>query len=268
MDELTFADELRFTPLNLPRAALRLAQSIAYPHLNVPAYLARLDKLAEEARKKRGQLTAQTLAVYLFQERGFGGNSQEYGDPRNSYLNELLDRRLGLPITLSILYLAVAGRLDISAYGVGLPGHFVVGVSRPGSPLLLDPFNGGQEISVADCQRLVRETAGYEGPFRNEWLAPTEPRLILVRILNNLRIAYLQQADFEPTLTVLNHLRQLQPNAPEHLRDLGIIHYELGNTHRAAQFLERFLQLAPDAPEAIAIRHNLQLPFSRWASLN
>lgn len=273
MDETTFVDELRRTAVNVPRAGLRFAREIAYPDLDVAYYMARLDELARrtDATLPAGAsvaVRAEAIADYLFQEEGFRGNAAHYEDPRNSYLNEVLERRLGIPISLSVIFVAVARRLGLEAYGIALPGHFIAGVRAGVHDVWLDPFHGGQRLTLADCERLVRETVGYEGPLDPRWLLPAEPRPILARMLNNLRLTYLQQERWPEVIAVLERLRQVQPEAPGHVRDLGLAHYQQGDLYPAARYLEQYLKKEPDTAEAAAIRQNLTPAFSRWARLN
>jgi regulator of sirC expression with transglutaminase-like and TPR domain len=273
MADLTFQDELRLSPINLPRTALRLAQEIAYPQLNTDYYLKRLDKLANTAWQAVPQAApvlyrASALAEYLFHDSGFRGNEAHYTDPRNSYLNEVLDRRLGIPLTLSLVFVAVARRLQIPAYGVGLPGHFIVGVREERTVWFFDPFHGGERLSVADCGRLVRQTAGYEGPFDEAWLAPAAPRDILARLLNNLRIVYVQREAWPQALAVLEHMRLVQPERPQLLRDMGLIHFEMGDMWQATQFLEGYLERAPEAVDAAVVRQRVAIGLDNWVRMN
>ena len=273
MDDLTFVDELRRTTVNVPRAGLRFAREIAYPDLDVPYYMARLDELARKADgalPEGASVAARTEAIgrFLFQEEAFQGNASNYEDPRNSYLNEVLERRLGIPISLSVIFVAVARRLGLEAYGIALPGHFIAGVRAGVHDVWLDPFHGGERLSLEECERLVRETVGYEGPLDPRWLLPAEPVPTLGRMLNNLRLAYMQQERWSKVIAVLERLREVEPESPEHLRDLGLAYYQEGKLYAAAGYLEQFLEQEPDSPDATAIRQNLTSAFSRWARLN
>ncbi|HZD11631.1 MAG TPA: transglutaminase-like domain-containing protein [Candidatus Binatia bacterium] len=270
MNRYTFSREIRRPEVDLLRAGLLFSREIAYPGLDVAAYEMQLDDLAVHAADALDSTLSRPIALarYLFQEAEFQGNASAYEDPRNSYLNEVLERRLGIPISLSVVFIAVAGRLGIDAYGLSLPGHFIVGAHANGEEILLDPFHQGRRLALDDCQRLVRQTTGYEGALDPAWMCPASPQLILARMLNNLRTIYVQAQQWERATAVVVHLRQLQPGAPEHLRDLGLIHYQQGRLYRAAHYLENFLDQAPDSPEATAIRQNLQMDFSRWARLN
>lgn len=272
MDGEAFARVARRPAVDVPYAALLLAREIAYPGLRIDLYLAQLDALAAAARpalRSGDELDrAARLAAFLAGKAGFLGNVVAYNDPRNSFLNDVLERRQGIPITLAIVYVAVARRLGLDAYGIGLPGHFIAGVRSGSKRVLLDPFHGGERLAVADCERLVRETAGYQGPFERAWLDPAPPQAILARLLNNLRLIYLQTADWPRALAVLERLQQVQPAEPAHLRDLGLVHYQQGALYEAAGYLEAYLQREPESPEAIAIRDNLAGDFARWARLN
>lgn len=258
---------------DVPYAALLLARDVAYPDLRPQLYLARLDALSRDAgaalpASAGSAERAVALAHFLAVEAGFQGNIVAYGDPRNSFLNDVLDRRQGIPITLSIIYVAVARRLGLDACGLSLPGHFIASVQADGERVLLDPFHGGTRLTPADCERLVQETAGYEGPLDPAWLEPAAPQAILVRMLNNLRMVYLQLGDWQQALAVLKKLREIQPDELAHLRDTGLIHYQRGALDAAAPYLEAYLERDPDSPAATAIRQNLTAEFSRWARLN
>ena len=270
MPSPAFSRALQQKTVDVPYLALLLARAIAYPQLDVNNHLARLERLVASAAPHvvGAAEPAQALATYLFDTEAFRGNAAAYADPRNSFLNEVLARRLGIPITLSVLYVAVARSLGIDAYGVGLPGHFIVGVNAGADALLLDPFHQGQRLTLADCHRLVRETTGYEGDLDPAWLRPATSRDTLARLLNNLRLIYVQQQAWSQARLVVEHLQIIQPDVPDHLRDMGLIYYEQGALYQAARYLERYLALAPDTPDAGAIRANLRPAFARWARRN
>lgn len=274
MTEWTFADEINLKPLNVARAALQFAHEIAYPDLNVTAQSVRLTKLAEQAATavadhasalRRGTL----LAEFLFQgEAALLGNTESYEDPRNSFLNDVLDRRMGIPISLSVIFLDMARRLDIDAFGVGLPGHFIVGVRDGQTVWYLDPFHGGGRVSQADCARLVQVTTGYDGPFRPNWLEPVAPEAILGRMLNNLRAAYVRMKHWDEAIRTITLLRQMYPDVPEHVRDLGLAYYRNNSTRLAAHYLDEYLRMQPESPDADTIRSGIREQIERWARLN
>lgn len=268
-----FQAEIARSPIDLPRAALIFAQEIAYPDLDIARYLERLDQLADSLRSTVSPAgpqaaQAQVLAEALFDRLGFQGNQQNYSDPRNSYLNEVLERRSGIPISLAVIYLAVAERLDIPAAGVGLPGHFIVKIPAEVGPGFIDPFHGGRHLTLEDCVRLVEQTVGYSGPLQDEWLQPVSARTILTRMLNNLRGIYLQEQAWQLAQATVEHLQVLQPELAELQRDLGLIHHRSGSLRLAAFHYERYLQAAPDAPDAATIQVYMKSAVQQMARLN
>jgi regulator of sirC expression with transglutaminase-like and TPR domain len=274
VDALTFEQELAQPEgPGLVRAALLFAREIAYADLRPSSYLARMVGWAEAAAARcplsdSAPARANRLAQLLFDEFGLRGNQDDFYDPRNSYLNEVIDRRLGLPISLSALFLEIAARIDLPAEGVGLPGHFIVAVREEARRTFVDPFHGGVQLSLDDLQELVHDVTGYAGSLRPEWLAPVSTEAILARMLFNLRGAYVEQEDWSHALTVVEHLRLLQPRAPEHVRDLGLLHYRGGSLRAAADCLEEYLARNPSAPDAGEIRASLNDLLARLARLN
>lgn len=274
MDEFTFQDELLQAPLNLPRAALRLAQEIAYPEMDLYTYLVRLDHMTRSIHRfvdleAPVHTQADSVADFLFRQLGFSGNASEYNDPRNSYLNEVIDRRMGIPISLSVIFIAIARRLGILAHGIGLPGHFIVGIQDTEKMHLYDPFHGGVRLSEEDCEQLVRNTTSYSGAFQAEWLQPISEDLILTRMLNNLRLIYIQEKDWEHALGVIEHMRLLQPRKHDLLRDMGFVHHQGGSLNKAVQYYEQYLLRAqPSDEEAETITKALRSAAYQLAKLN
>lgn len=272
-DDVTFQDEISRPTINVPRAALCFARSLAYPILDVDHYLSRLDALAEAARpqverSKTLDERVDALSDYLFYQRAFTGNHYDYSDPRNSYLNCVLDRKMGIPISLSVIYTSIAKRLGLPAYGIGLPGHFIVGVFQGGSQVYLDPFNNGIRLSLADCGKLVRERTGYQGTFHPKWLTPISPNDLLARMLTNLCNAYVQHEDWSNAIPVILHLLMLQPETDFHLRDLGFLYMYDGSLRLAAQYLEEYLRRVPGAADFENVRTSLQIVAGRLALWN
>lgn len=275
IDESTFAQEVRAAgeQLSPARANLLFTREIAYPKLKPSLPLSQLDDLTEAAARAVGSQPAAprralALAEFLFEKLGFRGNRAEYTDPRNSYLNEVLTRRLGIPISLSVVYLHVGQALGLPVQGIGLPGHFIVAIQSPGQPTYLDPFNGGLMLTRDDCLRLVSQATGYQGSFNPRWLAPTPPRDIVARMLNNLRSFYTQMEDWPLAIRVLQRLRELQPDEPGHLRDLGMVYYKDGSLRRAAECLNEYLALAPNASDIDAVRQSRNLLWDELSQLN
>ena len=275
IDRTTFRAEVRAagTDLSPARAGLLFAREIAYPDLRLSDYLAQLDDLATAARPylaphADAEARGVALAEFLFQSFGLRGNTTHYSDPRNAYVNEVLDRRIGLPISLSVIYLEIGQQLGLPVAGVGLPGHFIVAVDAVSSPIYLDPFHGGVRITVDDCARLVRSASGYSGAFDPRWLIFTTPRDIVARMLNNLRNFYAQVEDWPRATAVIEHLRDLQPNVSAHLRDLGLLHYRSGALRAASRLLDEYLAREPEAPDSDAIRRSRDLLVEHLGRLN
>jgi regulator of sirC expression with transglutaminase-like and TPR domain len=273
MNEPSFSDLIHSFPIDVPWAALCFAREIAYPELDVQHYRSRIDDLCQAARAQLSPFVslaeqAETLSDYIFIQQRFQGNSAYYQDPRNSYLNEVLERRLGIPISLSVIYIAIAQELGLPANGVGLPGHFIVGIRDTENEVYLDPFHGGVRLSIADCLQLVHEATGFSGAFQPEWLKPVSSVVILTRMLNNLRNIYLHQEDWTRALLVLERLRMLQPDLPDLLRDMGTIYEREGSLQRAIHYYEQYLSQAPQASDAEHVLAHLRDAAHHLSRLN
>jgi regulator of sirC expression with transglutaminase-like and TPR domain len=275
IDALSFADEVRTAgeALSPTRANLLAAREIAYADLRPSAVLAELDALATQAASAIAAHSTlsgrgQALAEYLFQTHGLHGNREEYGDPRNSYIHEVLRRRLGLPISLSAVFLHIGARLGLPVSGVGMPGHFIVCVPAEGSSLYLDPFNGGQPLTREACAELVQQATGYHGGFDQRWLNPTRPHDIVARMLGNLRNTYTQMEDWPVLLRVVERLCELQPEEPAHVRDLGTVLYRVGALRRAADRLGEYLARAPRAADVDQVRQSRDMLLDELSRLN
>ncbi|HKC11301.1 MAG TPA: transglutaminase-like domain-containing protein [Vicinamibacteria bacterium] len=262
-----------------PDAAVDLAEAsllIAceeYPGLDVRAYLARLDdmgsalreRLADEPRPERAVMA---LNRYLFQEEGFSGNATEYYDPRNSYLNEVLDRRTGIPISLSTVYIEVARRAGLRVEGVGLPGHFIVRVWAGTHAILIDPFHAGTLLSEDDCQQRLDRIFAGRLKMEASMLAPCGRKDILERTLRNLKTIYFKEGDHPRALGAVELLLTVNPGSAEDVRDRGVLYAALDCYGLAVRDLEAFLTLVPRAPEASEVRDQLADLRRRAARLN
>jgi regulator of sirC expression with transglutaminase-like and TPR domain len=239
-------------PLDVAELALALARD-EYPALDVEAYLGELAGMAHEARAYlRGGLEArvQGLCRYLFHDMGFRGNVGNYNDPRNSYLNEVLDRRTGLPITLAAVAVAVGTRAGLEVVGVGLPGHFVAKAVAGGEEILFDPFHGGRRLSPEQCELLVEQVTGAPFQATAASLEAVAAGPFVLRLLTNLKAAYLREADFTRAARVIERLRQLTPDDPLQRRDLGVSLLHAGQPGRAIDHLTAYLGARPDAIDA------------------
>jgi regulator of sirC expression with transglutaminase-like and TPR domain len=254
--------------IDIARAALLYARD-AYPNLDVNSYLARLDDMAEElSLRLNHQHPITAINGFLFDELAFRGNEDHYFDPRNSFLNQVLDRRIGIPITLSVIYLELARRLHLPMKGIGLPGHFVVRYDGDQDVLYLDPFNRGKTLTEQDCRRQVTAISGGRLAFDPSFLTPLNSRQILSRMLRNLKAIYTAQGDFKSAVGTVEKLILLNPKMIEEIRDLGVLHYYAGHKLKAVGCLEKYLELAPDAEDIEIVRHNLRVIIEKVARWN
>jgi regulator of sirC expression with transglutaminase-like and TPR domain len=250
--------------LDLAEAALLLATD-EYPGLDVGGYLARLDALARGARERLAEdadleETIVGLNRYLFAEQGFAGNTRDYYDPRNSYLNEVLDRRLGIPITLSILYIEIGRRLGLALEGVSFPGHFLVKFSTREGDVVLDPFNGGVPLAEEDLMDRLEETYGEAAAGRAALpplLRSASKREILVRLLRNLKGIYLRTENYAKALIVTDRILLIEPARTEEWRDRARLNERLECFRAAADDYTRYLALEPHARDAQEITTRL-----------
>jgi len=252
--------------IDLARACLLIAQD-AYPGLDVDGYLGEIERLAArlcgrlaEADDAEERIAA--LNEFLFAELGYTGNANHYYDPRNSYLNEVLDRRTGIPLTLSVLYMEIGRRVGLSLEGVSFPGHFLVRLRLRGALLVLDPFAEGEPQSEADLRARLRRVIpeGATGPVPldemplEQFLEPAGKRQILARLLRNLKGIYREADKPERLLDVLNRMLVVAPDAHGELRERGLL-YQRMECHRAAlKDLVDYSALAPDAPDIEEMR--------------
>jgi regulator of sirC expression with transglutaminase-like and TPR domain len=240
--------------LNLAEAALLLAKD-EYPALDIDDYLGRLDDLASRVRARLGddanvEETLVTLNQVLFDEFGFAGNTDDYYDPRNSFLNDVLDRKLGIPITLCILYIEIAQRLGLDLEGVSFPGHFLVKFSTAQGELVLDPFSGGTPVSEEELIERLEETCGEQAAVSlslPELLATADKKDILVRMLRNLKGIYLRHEQHEKALTVLHRILLIAPEEAEEWLSRAELHERLECYRAALDDLRRHLDLNPNA---------------------
>jgi regulator of sirC expression with transglutaminase-like and TPR domain len=249
--------------VDLVGSALLIAQS-EYANLDHAVYCRSIEEFGREARDSCSAISAdragERLAQLsrLFAERwGFHGNAQDYYDPRNSFLNDVLDRRTGIPITLSLVYIEVGRRAGLELVGVGMPGHFLVGCAHR-NDLYVDAFSGGALLTPQDCAARLRELRPNV-VFRPEFLEPVGSLLILTRMLNNLLGIYLNAQLFSKALPILEMILCLQPDEPEWLRSRALVHYHLKNYARAIADLGRYLELVPEAPDREGVVQQLSV---------
>ena len=251
----------------LDLAALDMA-SIETPGLPAAPWMAELDRIAAGIAEGMGRETSAEAFVrmangYLFVELGFQGNQAEYDDPRNSCLDQVLRRRLGLPITLSVVYLEVARRLKRPVFGIGLPGHFIVQYNGGGLRTFIDPFHGGKLLDDKDCIMLARDIAGVDITQEPRLLEPVDKRYILLRMLNNLKAAYFRAQQYGKAAATLDVLIAATPKAAEHYKARAIARTQLREFTEAMADFNAYLRLAPNAADREETRRQLSA-IHRW----
>ena len=247
--------------IDLGRAALTIALT-DYPDLDIDAYLARIEQLAVEvtARCDAGGEVYQWLAALnyvLFQQHGFCGNSDDYYDPKNSFLNEVVERRTGIPITLSVLYIEVAKRVGLALEGIGFPGHFLVKLPQNGTDIVIDPFHRGEIKSRDELARMLGRLYGGVVELRDEFLRPVGKKQILKRMLGNLKAIYAKGNDLVKLLSVLDQAIILEPGAVDEILHRARVYLRLEYFAQARSDFENYLRLTPQAPDAQQVREQL-----------
>ena len=239
---------------SLARGTLLIAR-IEYPRLDPEPYVSRLDAMGEAARRaiaRHIDATGDTSTLsgvkalndYLFEELQFVGNRDNYEDPRNSCLNEVLDRRTGIPITLSVVYMEVARRAGLQVDGINFPGHFLVRCPEQKGHLIIDPFHAGALLSEHKCRLLLQKHVGNEVAFSKSLLAPATREQIIVRMLLNLKRIYVNMRSFPQARDVTELLLAITPSALSELRDRGLLAYHLNDVTSALRDLQTYLKLA------------------------
>lgn len=246
--------------INLAEAALVIAAG-EYHGLDIPAYLARLDEMAAALRRRlRRDISATETIIalnhYLFGELGFAGNAADYYDPRNGFLNDVLDRRLGIPITLSIIYMEVGRRVGLALHGVSFPGHFLVKCIVRDGAIVLDPYACGASLSLDDLRERLRALHGVvpRPEALRQMLAAAAKKEILGRMLRNLKGIYVERRDLDRALAAADRLIVLDPEAADEYRDRAGIYLDLECFRAALADLRRYLRLRPEAHDADLVR--------------
>ena len=266
--------------IELASACLQIAED-AYPGLDVDGYVGEIERLAKRLRARLAPDTAVedrviALNEFLFDDLGFSGNVDDYYDPRNSYLNEVLDRRTGIPITLAVLYMEIGRRIDLPLEGVSFPGHFLVRLPLRGGTLVLDPFSGGVPQSEAELRErlkrvIPRDAAGgvpvAELPL-DQFLEPASNRQILARVLRNLKGVYREKDIPDRLLEVLNRMIIVAPDSAAELRDRGFVYQRLECWRPALKDLTDYLEREPDAADSEEVRARMVELSMRCARLN
>ena len=240
--------------VDLGRAAATLAR-LEYPDVDVDACLRRIDEHARNVARRLDKSRPRESGVsvinkFLFEDMGFRGNREDYYDPRNSFLNDVLERRTGIPISLSVLYMEIGKRLELPIYGVGLPSHFVVKYDDRSRLFFVDPYHEGRVLNQQGCRELVKTLHGRPVELHDLHFAAVENRSIVLRMLNNLRAIYVNGRQHRRALDVLDTILALEPDSPEEVKQRAWVQHELGHRGAALRDLERYAGLRPDAADA------------------
>jgi len=276
-EKLLAQDDAR---IDLAHACLMIAQD-AYPELPLERYLGDIERMAMRLRARLPQTVGAeervaALNEFLYEELGYRGNTEEYYDPRNSYLNEVMDRRTGIPITLAVLYMVLGRRIGLPLEGVSFPGHFLVRLRLRAGMLVLDPFAGGMPQSEAELRerlaRVIPADATENVPVRElpleQFLEPATNRQILARVLRNLKAIYRETDKPQQLLDVLNRMLLVTPAATAELRERGMVYHRLECYRAALKDLSDYVQREPDAPDLDEVRARLMEVSALCARLN
>lgn len=245
---ITYAKNPRYS---LVEKCLKLAQALEFSELDLSQYLQKLNSMGEELRSLVSDVKNPTYLIsmlneYMFDNLGFHGNSDDYYNPRNNFLNVVIDKKSGIPITLSIIYIQLGSHIGLDLRPVGFPGHFLV---KYAEEMILDPFNGGNLLDIDDLQQILDATYGSGIQFNPEYLNEIEPEKILIRIVRNLKNAYMQSFNYKMAMHCINMVLGLVPDDPEEIRDKGIVQLRLLQNDLALRSLELYLELSPEADD-------------------
>ena len=245
---------------DLATGALLIA-STDDPNVDIDGCRANLDRMAEAALARTpseaGPLEElNAITDLLFGVIGFAGNRDDYYDPNNSYLHQVLERRLGIPITLSLLCMEVGRRAGVPVLGIGMPGHFLVR-HRDEENYFVDAFHGGVLMNRDECGAVLRQAAGEDARLEERHLNPVTPREILARVLRNLKAIYWDREEFDRCITTIGALMAVLPDRPEEQRDRGVVHLKAGNHQQSADDFAAYIEAAPNADDIETVRNAL-----------
>ena len=237
---------------NLIEKCLKLAQILEYPELNISKYIEKINGMGNSMKIKIGEVKNPTYLIsvlneYLFDELGFHGAEEDYYDPVNSFLNVVLDKKIGIPITLSILYTEVAKHIGLDLRIVGFPGHVIVKYKKE---MILDPFYRGRLLTIEDLEKILNRNFGEDVEFVPEYLNEATTEQLLTRLLRNLKNAYTQSYAYDNAMKCTDMILGMQPESPEEIRDKGILEERLLRYNKALPLLNKYLELQPEADDA------------------
>jgi regulator of sirC expression with transglutaminase-like and TPR domain len=237
---------------NLIEKSLKLAQILEYPDLNISKYIEKINEIGNSLKLKVGDIKNTTYLIsmlneHLFEKYGFNSDDEDYYDPRNNFLNAVIDKKTGIPITLSIIYSEIAKYIGLNLSIVGFPGHVIV---KHKEEIILDPFYHGRVLTIKDLEEILYRNFGEEVEFIPEYLNVATIDQILTRLLRNLKNAYTQSYAYDKAVRCTNMVLGIQPESPEEIRDKGILEERLLHYDEALPLLNKYLELEPEAEDA------------------
>jgi regulator of sirC expression with transglutaminase-like and TPR domain len=256
--------------IDLVDAALLIART-AFPDLISSHYKMLLDGWANRLRETLGSCTSagdilSGLNRILFDEEGFQGDHHNYYDPQNSFLNRVLERKLGIPITLSLVYSEVGRRAGLPVHGISLPGHFIAGLFHTSGTLYIDPYNQGEILTETECLSMIQSRYGREAAADSSWKKPAGKKMIVKRMLRNLKAIYRQLGQDLQSFEMIQWILAVDPDAPDELKERGQLYETMGNSAFAVRDLEHYLAVAPASAdkEMVELKINMLRHSKQW----
>ena len=236
---------------SLIEKCLKLAQILEYPDLDISQYIKKLNDIGSSLKLAISQNDNPTYRIsilneHLFVHHGFKGDTDDYYNPKNNFLNAVLDKKSGIPITLSIIYVEIAKHIGLDLHIAGFPSHVVV---KYGEEMVFDPFKGGKLLSIEDLEEILYQNYGDEVEFLPEFLDDITPEQILVRMTRNLKNSYAQSYAYDMAMRCINMVLALEPDSPEEIRDKGILQERLLNYNESLELLNKYLEINPNAED-------------------
>ena len=237
--------------LNLIEKCLKLAQILDYPELNITDYIEKINQIGNSLKLKIDDVEnpiylISMLSEHIFENYGFSGDDQNYYDPRNNFLNTVIDKKSGIPITLSIVYTEIAKYIGLDLKIVGFPGHVIV---KYNDDIILDPFYRGRLLTIENLEEILHSNFGEDVEMISEYLNEATEEQVLTRLLRNLKNAYTQSFAYDKAMKCANMILGIQPESPEEIRDKGILEERLLHYDKALPLLNKYLELQPEAED-------------------